>query len=185
MCDNYATKICTQAASQSICSFVWWLMNRIPTHPLPLSLSLSHSSHSWLHSWHHNAAVAVRTRWQTFGNLSDRSTQPKRSKAASSGWGSSFTLICQNLIKPRVGLFFPQKKIETNLSRTAKHLKIYMQPACCRRRRVAHVAKTFDTTRCEHIPQDSLQWGMGRGHRGGCVCVCVHLWLENPTHWQT
>lgn len=80
----------------------------------------------------------------------------------------SFTLICQNLIKPHVqvlffgasrnrtlsSLFFA-KEIETNLSKTAKHFTIYMQAACCRR--AAHVAK--------HLTRQAVGGGG----------VCVHL----------
>lgn len=111
----------------------------------------------------------------------------KRSKAATLG-DTSFTLICQNLIKPHVQVFFggrsesmcccsytvqlvfcqvPRKKIETNLRKTAKHFKIYMQAACCRR--AAHVTK--------HL---ALQAAKTVCRRRGCVCVCVCIYDWKP-----
>lgn len=167
-------------------AFIWWLMNRIPIS-LTLSSSLSHSSHSWLHSWHHNAELcAVRTRWQPswkpFWPHYARHKKVKGSQRFSclGGRDTSFTLICQNLIKPHVHLaacVFPKKKIETNLSRTVKYFKnLYagrMLPSC-----VAHVAKHSTRQAASTQPPKTVL-------RGECGAECAFMTGEPRTHWQT
>lgn len=68
--------------------------------------------------------------------------------------------------------FLPSKEIETNLSKTVKHFKIYMQAACCRR--AAHVAK--------HLTRQAQTLRQSVGGVGVCVCAFM---TGNPTHWQT
>lgn len=98
--------------SNTFAAFVQWLMNVCAhTHTLALTppfLSLwQHSSHSWLHSWHHNAAIAVRTRWQAFGTFLTAVRERGKGQRLPATLGDmSFTLICQNLIKPHVQVLF-------------------------------------------------------------------------------